>query len=105
VIEWLAIAIGVAGGTFLSISVGRRTLPPLVSRSRNPDLAVKLCFGGALVALLPAVLLSIVLGATLGMPWGVPGMAAGVALVFALVLLAGVFAGLLLAKLLTRPGA
>ena len=98
--EWLAIAIGLAGGAYLSFSVGKSALAPLVSRSRKPGLAIKLGFGGAAVAALPAVLLSIVVGATLGAPWGPLGMVAGVALVFALVLLAGFFAGVLVAHYL-----
>jgi hypothetical protein len=105
VTEWLAIGVGLAGGLLLCYCVGNTILTPLVQRSRNPDLLVKLSFGGTAVGLLPAVLLSIVVGAPLGMPWGALGLVAGVALVFAFVLLAGTFAGVLLAKLLTRPGA
>jgi hypothetical protein len=101
VIDWLAIAIGLAGGAWLSFSVARRTLPALVGRSAKPQLAIKLGLGGAVVAALPALLLSIVLGATLGLPWGLPGMAAGVALVFAAMLLAGIFAGVLIARYFT----
>jgi hypothetical protein len=100
VTEWLAIAIGLAGGAYLSLSAAKRVLPPLISRARKPERAIKLGFGGAAVAALPAVLLSIVVGATLGLPWGLPGMAAAVALVFAGVLLAGVFAGALVARYL-----
>ena len=100
-IDWLAIAIGLAGGAWLSFAVAQKTLPLLVGRSAKPQLAIKLGFGGAVVAALPALLLSIALGATLGLPLGVPGMAAGVALVFAAVLLAGIFAGVLIAGYLT----
>jgi hypothetical protein len=98
VTEWLAIAIGLASGAYLFFLVAKSALPPLVNRSRKPELAIKFGFGGAAVAALPAVLLSIVVGATLGTPWGLLGMVAGVALVFALVLLAGVFAGVLGAR-------
>jgi hypothetical protein len=104
-IEWLAIGVGLAGGAWLCYWIGQLTLPRLVASSPDPDLLVKLTFGGAAVGLLPALLLSIVVGAPLGMPWGPLGLVAGVAAVFALVLLAGTFAGVLLARLLTRPGA
>ena len=96
--EWLAIAIGLASGAYLFFSVAKSALPPLVNRARKPELAIKLGFGGAAVAALPAVLVSIVVGAPLGMPWGLLGMVGGVALVFALVLLAGVLAGVLVAR-------
>jgi hypothetical protein len=103
--EWLAIAVGLAGGRLACYWIGQLTLPRLLARSRNPQLLVKLSLGGTVIAALPAVLLSIVVGATLGMPWGVVGMVMGVAAVFALVLLAGTFLGVILARLLTRPGA
>jgi protein-S-isoprenylcysteine O-methyltransferase Ste14 len=105
VTEWLAIGVGLAGGLLLSYWIGSAVLTPIVQRSRNPDLTIKLAFGGTAVAVLPALLLSIVVGAPLGMRWGAPGLVVGVALVFAVVLLAGTFAGALLARLLTRPGA
>jgi hypothetical protein len=97
-IEWLAIGLGLAGGVMLSIWIGKAAIPPLLRRSKRPELFVKLSLGGTLVAALPALLLSIVVGATLGLPWGAVGLVAGVALVFALVLLAGTFAGALLAR-------
>jgi hypothetical protein len=100
VTEWLAIAIGLATGAYLFFSVAKIALPPLVNGARKPELAIKLGFGGAAAAVLPAVLLSIVVGAPLGTPWGLLGMVGGVALVFALVLLAGVFAGVLVARYL-----
>jgi hypothetical protein len=100
-IEWLSIALGLAGGAMLCLWVGKRAIPPLLVRSRRPELLVKLSLGGTAVAALPALLLSIVVGATLGMPWGTVGVVAGVALVFSLVLLAGTFAGVLLARYLT----
>jgi hypothetical protein len=93
VTEWLAIGVGLAGGAWLCYWIGQLTLPRLAAGSRNPDLLIKLSFGGTAVGLLPAVLLSIVVGAPLGMPWGTLGLVAGVALVFAFVLLAGTFAG------------
>ena len=99
-IEWLAIVVGLAGGLLLSYRIGKAALPPLLRRSRKPELLIKLGFGGAVIAALPALLLSIVVGATLGMPWGAIGLVVGVALVFALVFLAGTFAGVLLAGLL-----
>jgi hypothetical protein len=104
-IEWLAIGLGLAVGAMLSLRVAQAALPPLLQRSRNRDLLIKLSFGGIVVAALPALMLSVVVGATLGMPWGAVGMVAGVGLVFALVLLAGLFAGVLLARLLTPPAA
>ena len=97
-IEWLAIGLGIAAGAMLCLGVGKSAIPPLLRRSRRPDLLVKLSLGGAGVAALPALLLAIVVGATLGMPGGAPGLVTGVALVFALVLLAGTFAGALLAR-------
>jgi hypothetical protein len=103
--EWLAIAVGLAGGVWACYWTARLTLSRLVARSRNPQLLVKLSLGGTVIAAIPAVLLSIVVGATLGMPWGLPGMAAGVGAVSALVLLSGTFLGAMLAALLTRPGA
>lgn len=103
--EWLAIGVGLAGGLLLSYWIGKAVLSPIVQRSRNPDLMIKLAYGGTSVAILPALLLSIVVGAPLGMRWGALGLVAGVALVFAVVLVAGTFAGVLLAKLFTRPGA
>jgi hypothetical protein len=105
VTEWLAIGVGLAGGLLLSYWIGKTVLPPIVQRSRNPDLMIKLAFGGTAVAVVPALLLSVVVGAPLGMRWGALGLVAGVALVFALVLVAGTFAGVLLARLITRPGA
>lgn len=103
--EWLAIGVGLAGGVLVSYLIAKALLPALVAGSRNPDLVIKLSFGGTAVGLVPALLLSIVVGAPLGMRGGTVGLVAGVALVFALVLLAGTFAGALIAKLLTRPGA
>jgi hypothetical protein len=103
--EWLAIAIGLAGGLLLSYHLGKAALVPLVARSRKPELLIKLSLGGTVIAALPALLLSIVVGATLGMPWDTVGIVIGVAAVFALLLLCGTFAGVLLARLLTRPGA
>ena len=100
-IEWLAIGLGVAAGAMLCLWVAKRAIPPLLRRSRRPELFVKLSLAGAMVAALPALLLAIVVGATLGMPWGAPGLVAGVALVFALVLLAGTFAGAVLARYFT----
>ena len=96
--DWIASGLGLGGGLALAYWIAAAALPRLVERSPNPELMVKLAFGGTLVALLPALLLSIVVGATLG-------GAIGVALAFAVVLLAGLFAGVLLARLLTRPGA
>lgn len=104
-IEWLAIGVGLAGGLLVCYHVGKAVLPPLVERSRNPELLVKLSLGGTVIAALPALLLSIVVGAPLGAAWDAVGMVLGVAAVFAVVLLSGTFAGVLLAKLLTRPGA
>ena len=93
--DWIATALGLAGGLALAWWIAAAALPRLAGRSRKPALLVKLAFGGTVVALLPAVLLSIVVGATLG--GGI-----GVALVFALVLLAGTFGGVLLAKAFPR---
>ena len=103
--EWLATAVGLAGGLLACYGIGQVTLPRLLARSRNPRLFVKLSLGGSVIAALPAVLLSIVAGAPLGMPGGLAGMVAGVAAVFTLVLLSGTFLGVMLATLLTRPGA
>ena len=103
--QWLAIAVGLAGGLLLSIYVGQLALPRLVERSRNPRILIKLSLGGTVIALVPAVLLSIVVGAPLGAGWGVLGVVFGVAAIFALALLAGTFAGVLLATLLKRPEA
>jgi hypothetical protein len=89
----------------LCYGIGHSALQRLAASSRNPDLLVKLSFGGTAIAALPALLLSIVVGATLGMPWGAVGIVIGVAAVFALVLLSGTFLGVILARLLTRPGA
>jgi hypothetical protein len=89
--DWIASALGLAGGLALAYWIAAAALPRLVERSRKPELMVKLAFGGTLVALLPGLLLSIVVGATLG-------GAIGVALAFAAVLLAGLFSGVLLAK-------
>ncbi len=93
--DWIAAALGLAGGLAFAYWIAAAALPRLVERSRRPELLVKLALGGTVVALMPAVLLSIVVGATLG-------GAVGVALVFALVLLAGTFGGVLLAHLLPR---
>lgn len=103
--EWLATAVGLAGGLFACYEIGQVALPRLLVRSRNPQLLVKLSLGATVIAALPAVLLSIVVGAPLGMPWGLAGIVTGVAAVFALVLLSGAFLGAMLATLLTRPGA
>ena len=91
--DWLAAALGIAGGFAFAWWVAAAALPRLMDRSRRPELLIKLAFGGTLVALLPAALLSLVVGAPVG-------GALGVALVFALVLLTGLFAGVLLARLL-----
>ena len=99
--DWLAIAVGVAGGFLLCIYAGKTILSRLVERSKKPELLLKLSFAGTVVAALPALLLSIVVGAPLGAGWGALGMVAGVAGIFALVLLAGTFAGVLLARYLT----
>ena len=104
-IEWLAIGIGLAGGVLACYHALKLTLPPLVERSRKPDLLIKLSWGGTLIALLPALLLSVVVGAPLGAPWDALGIVIGVAAVFSIILLLGTFAGVLLAKLLTRPEA
>lgn len=103
--EWLATAVGLAGGLLACYKIGQVALPRLLARSRNPQLFLKLSLGGTAIAALPAVLLSIVVGAPLGMPWGVAGMVGGVAAMFALVLLSGTLLGVVLATLLTRPGA
>lgn len=100
-LEWLAIGVGLAGGLLLSYHVGKLVLPPLVERSRNPDLLIKLSFGGTLIGLVPALLLSTVMGAAVGGLWGSVGIVLGVAGVFAAVLLAGTFAGVLLARYFT----
>jgi hypothetical protein len=91
--DWIASALGLAGGLALAYWIAAAALPPLMARSRRPALLIKLAFAGTLVALLPAVLLSLVVGATLG-------GAIGVALVVALVVRAGLFGGVLLARLL-----
>lgn len=98
--EWLAIGVGLAGGLLVCYHVARLALPPLVERSKNPDLVIRLSFGGALIAVLPALLLSIVVGAPLGAAWGAPGLVAGVAAVFSITLLLGILAGVLLARYL-----
>ena len=100
-IEWLAIAVGLAGGLAVSIYAAKALLPPLVERSKKPDLVVKLSLGGTVIAAIPALLLSIVVGATLGSAFGAFGIVLGVAAVFAAILLAGTFAGVLLARYLT----
>ena len=102
-LEWLAIGVGLAGGLLLSYYVAKLVLPPLVERSRHPDLLIKLSFGGTVIGLLPALLLSIVVGAAVGGLWGAVGIVLGVAGMFAAVLLAGTFAGVLLARVLRRP--
>ena len=99
--EWLAIAVGLAGGVVGCIQAGRTFLPPLVERSKKPDLLVKLSLGGTVIAALPALLLSIVVGATVGAGYGALGIVIGVAAVFSVVLLAGALAGVLLARYLT----
>lgn len=93
--DWIATALGLAGGFALAWWITAAVLPRVVERARRPELLVKLAFGGTVVALLPALLLSIVVGATLG-------GAIGVAVVFAVVLLAGTFAGVLIAHMLPR---
>jgi hypothetical protein len=93
VTDWVAAALGLAGGLALAWWIAAAALPRLMERSRRPALLVKLAFGGTVVALLPALLLSIVVGATLA-------GAIGVGLVFAVVLLAGTLGGALLARLL-----
>jgi hypothetical protein len=104
-LDWIATAVGLAGGFALSYAIAKSVLPRMVERDANPERMVRLAFGGTVVALPPALLLSLLLGGTLGAPWGAAGIAGGVALVFALVLLAGTFAGVLLGKLLRRPEA
>jgi hypothetical protein len=99
--DWLAIAVGLAGGLMLCYWAGKAVLTPLVERSKKPDLLIKLSFGGTIIAALPALLLSIVVGAPLGSGFDAIGIVAGVAVVFAAVLLAGTFAGVLLARYLT----
>jgi hypothetical protein len=99
--DWLAIAVGLAGGVLLCYYAGKAVLTPLVERSKKPDLLIKLSLGGTVVAALPALLLSIVVGAPLGSSIGAVGIVVGVAAVFAIVLLAGSFAGVLLARYLT----
>jgi hypothetical protein len=99
--DWLAIAVGLAGGLLLCSYAGKRILARLIERSKKPALLVKLSFGGTVIAALPALLLSIVVGAPLGAGWGAVGMVLGVAGIFTLVLLAGAFAGVLLARYLT----
>ena len=99
--DWLAIAVGLAGGVLACIQAGKTFLPPLVERSKKPDLLIKLGLGGTVIAALPALLLSIVVGATLGAGYGALGIVIGVAAVFSVVLLAGAFAGVLLARYLT----
>ena len=99
--DWLAIAVGLAGGLLLCMYAGKTILTGLVERSKKPELLLKLSFAGTAVAALPALLLSIVVGAPLGAAWGAGGMVVGVAGIFALVLLAGTFAGVLLARYLT----
>ena len=93
--DWVAAALGLAGGLALAWWIAAAALPPLMERSNRPALLVKLAFGGTVVALLPALLLSVVVGATLA-------GAIGVGLVFAAVLLAGTFGGALLAALLSQ---
>jgi len=93
--DWLAAALGLAGGFAFAWWVAAAALPRLMDKSRRPELLIKLAFGGTLVALLPALLLSIVVGAPLA-------GALGVALVFALALLAGTFGGAMLAALLSQ---
>jgi hypothetical protein len=100
VTEWIAIGVGLVGGLLLSYHVGKLALPPLVERSRNPTLLIKLALGGTGIALLPALLLSIVVGGPLGAAWDALGLVLGVAAVFSITLLLGTFAGVLLAKLL-----
>jgi len=102
-IEWLGIAVGLAGGLLFSYYTAKAALPRFLQRSRKPELLIKLSLGGTVIAALPALLLSIVVGATLGMPWGAIGIVTGVAAVFSLVLLSGLVAGMLLARLLARP--
>ena len=99
--DWLAIGVGLAGGVLACYQTLALTLPPLVERSRKPELLIKLSWGGTIIALLPALLLSIVIGAPLGAAWGAVGLVAGVAGVFSVVLLLGTFAGVLLARYLT----
>ena len=99
--DWLAIAVGLAGGLLLCNYAGKTILSRLIERSKKPDLLVKLSFGGTAIAALPALLLSIVVGATVGSGFGVVGVVVGVAAIFALVMLAGTFAGVLLARYLT----
>jgi hypothetical protein len=99
--DWLAIAVGLAGGVLLCVYAGKPILTGLVERSKKPDLLIKLSFGGTVIAALPALLLSIVVGAPLGAGWGALGMVAGVAGIFTVVLLTGAFAGVLLARYLT----
>jgi hypothetical protein len=98
--EWLAIGVGLAGGVLFCIQLGKRLLPPLVERAKQPNLFIKLTFGATVIAALPALLLSIAVGAPLGAPWGALGIVAGVAAVFSVTVLLGTFAGMLLARYL-----
>jgi hypothetical protein len=95
VTDWLAAALGLAGGLGLAWWIAGAALPRLMARSPRPALLLKLAFGGTVVALLPALLLSLVVGATLG-------GAIGVATIFAAVLLAGTLGGALLAGILPQ---
>ena len=99
--QWLAIAVGLAGGVLLSYFIGKAVLAPLVGRLKKPDRLIKLSLGGTVIAALPALLLSIVIGGPLGSAFGALGIVIGGAAVFATVLLAGTFAGVLLARYLT----
>ena len=100
--SWIATALGLGGGVALVLFAAQAVLPRLIRTSPDPRRVVRLAFGGALAALLPAALLAVVGGATLGGRWGASGMALGTALVFALVILAGAAAGLALARVLRR---
>jgi hypothetical protein len=91
--DWLAAALGLAGGLAFAWWIAGAALPRLMERSPRPALLLKLAFGGTAAALVPALLLSLLLGAAFG-------GALGVALVFAAVLLTGTFGGAFLASVL-----
>jgi hypothetical protein len=90
--DWLAAALGLAGGLAFAWWIAGAALPRLMERSPRPALLLKLAFGGTAVALLPALLLSLLIGVPFGGPLGV-------ALVFTAVLLAGTFGGVLLSRI------
>ena len=97
--SWIATALGLAGGVALALFAAQMVLPRLIRTSPDPRLTLRLAFGGALAALLPAVLLAVVGGGALGARWGASGIAIGTALAFALVVVVGAAAGLALSAL------